>query len=1122
MRKKQIIELLFIIILGFTPLLWFHGNQVILGHDSGLTLSPISHFLDRLYPWTERFGFGNDQSYAIPGFFIHGLEALVASLGFKLQSVQKIVFIFWFVLPGLTMYYFSSKLSKKLNLKYFVLPVTVFYMFNHFLLQGWFVAERTKFSVYAALPLVMAYLFDWEENKRSSFKTSLFISLTLFILNGEASLPLFGGLILSVAAFSIFYLLKKFSRQRLIKLVKLFAVTFVISVFLNAYWFLPYGGYLLQSYSSVVAQAGGLNGVLGWLSYVSQDSSLINIFRLQGIPEWYLNPSHPYANIFLGNIFLIAISFLIPILAFLPLYLVKVGELRKKIIFFSFLAIFSMIFIAGAHPPLGAIYIFLINFVPGFVAFRNPLYKFAPALWFSYAILIGFTIDYFLQRIKLNIRIFPYFAICIGIVLYSFPFLNGVFFDYIKGERSMRVVVPQYVFDFAKWSESKERLDTKVLALPATNPDNKVDAYTWGYWSLSPLTSLLTNSPVINESSYMSDTEKALIEELYNMIKNNKPGWQNFAKLLGIKSFLLRKDFAYNIKGSPTDSPSIYKDALNSSDLVLTKKFGEWEVYDFKDTNLTNVSSSSKINYLIGEPRDLSKVSSLPFFNSKEPIYVSSTPNKKLNEILKIKDKTFLIPTCVACNLQHKFIDINSFIPTLTRDSIFYPIVKFKNSLSEKKLVKNSEKVNYYLYQSLSNLLTFDKFVSQKRDQGVLLLDSIRDYGGSLDNLDKYLSDYLSGIEPIDNNFLLVISDVFRIEKTIIIRNSNNLDQKEVLDLLDEKYKFMQKITERVDKNIGRTTDEVNKKFLMFSDNNQQFDFLYRPNLSSVSSITGVNFTLDNGNYKVKTTPISSDWFSLGKLSLAKGIHQLTIEQPLENLYIGPSSFQLNSSSDFYCFSSNKITGFKNDVFRISFQHRRISGSKNFFTKILSGDKKPNPLDTTGDILRSASVWDNYTAFWPAEDYALREDGTFYLSICNPPTVDKEDFTSIIEINNINIRKITVPDVVLYNASLSENKIENKFTKKSQIEYSIPAQSTNEKRAIVLGEAYNENWTLGGSKDDVRFTANGYANGWVVQNNQNVTIKYRLEDLVKLGFAISGISFVLSFAYIILKFRRYE
>jgi len=247
-NKKNILEFLIIIISGFSPLLWFRKSEIILGHDAGLTLVPVSHFLDRLYAWTERFGFGNDQTEAIPGFFIHGLEALIGLFTKDIQLVQKTAFIFWFMLPGITMYYLASKISKKHNLSFFVLPVSLFYMFNHFVLQGWFVAERTKFSLYAALPLIVCFLFDWEEKKRKTITTSILIALTLFILNGEGSLPLFGGLIISILLFIFWYLYQGFTRYRLKELIILFLLTGLIYILLNSYWIFPYVYFLSHSF----------------------------------------------------------------------------------------------------------------------------------------------------------------------------------------------------------------------------------------------------------------------------------------------------------------------------------------------------------------------------------------------------------------------------------------------------------------------------------------------------------------------------------------------------------------------------------------------------------------------------------------------------------------------------------------------------------------------------------------------------------------------------------------------------------------------------------------------------------------------------------------------------------
>jgi hypothetical protein len=53
---RKHLEIIIICLLGLTPLLWFQGSEVILGHDSGLVISPVTHFFDRLYLWTYRFG----------------------------------------------------------------------------------------------------------------------------------------------------------------------------------------------------------------------------------------------------------------------------------------------------------------------------------------------------------------------------------------------------------------------------------------------------------------------------------------------------------------------------------------------------------------------------------------------------------------------------------------------------------------------------------------------------------------------------------------------------------------------------------------------------------------------------------------------------------------------------------------------------------------------------------------------------------------------------------------------------------------------------------------------------------------------------------------------------------
>src|SRR3990167_11115941 len=101
MKKRILIDLIIISILGLLPFLWLKGGAVLLGHDAGLALDPLLHFLDRIFVWSQRFSLGTDQNGALLGaFFIHGFEALLAWLGLNLHWGQLIQFIFWFTVPG--------------------------------------------------------------------------------------------------------------------------------------------------------------------------------------------------------------------------------------------------------------------------------------------------------------------------------------------------------------------------------------------------------------------------------------------------------------------------------------------------------------------------------------------------------------------------------------------------------------------------------------------------------------------------------------------------------------------------------------------------------------------------------------------------------------------------------------------------------------------------------------------------------------------------------------------------------------------------------------------------------------------------------------------------------------
>ncbi len=1126
-NKNRIRDILILCLIGLIPLLWFRGNEIILGHDAGLTLSPQSHFQDRLHSWTERFGFGSDQSYAIPGFFIHGLESLVSTIGFNVQYNQKITFIFWFLLPGLTMYYFASRLEKKYNLSHYALPVSVLYMVNHFLLQGWFVAERTKFSLYAALPLVLAFLFEWQENKQAStVKTALKIAVTFFFLNGLASIPLFGGVIVTLIAYSLFYFYESFSWTSGKRFIQLVFTTVIASIFLQAYWLLPYVDFLSSSYGASVDFFGGMQGVLGWIQYISQNSSFTNLFRLQGVPEWYQNPSHPYAGNFLNNPVLITVGYLIPIMAFLPLLLAKDIRVRKMLLFFSALALFSMIFIAGSHPPFGLIYIALAKYVPGFIAFRTPFYKFAPALWISYAILMGYTIQWLYHWLRnrqyLAANVF-YAAVIAGVLLYSYPFLTGSFFDYIKGERSMRVTVPEYIYQYANWSDQKDNQGRRTLVLPAPSRDSNVEAYTWGYWSLAPLTTLLTNSQVINLNFYMSKTEKEMVSQLYKMIETNDPAWINLAQFLRIDTFVLRRDFAWDLKESPTKNPESYANFVALPELQLAQKFDKWEVYELKKSNTkqNRLTVDANISYYSGA--NVSAASSLPGFTPSQPLYKAGDTPAADAKILQLASNIYVQPKCIMCDLQWKYIDVNTYMPLLTRGSIFYPLIAGREQKEEANAQFDvNSKMQFYANRTLKNFMAFKKAFDEKENE-VTRKAIIDEYVSSMDKFKKTMAEFEE--KAIQQNDLLYdINAILHAHRRELInqldsyvKKSENMRANKEFETLSNAFTILTAIQSRLDSQIWQTGDSIHKKFSMIIPQAGDYTMYYRSNENGAIS-EELNFSINDREYTVTPTQNTSNWYSLGSVALKDGLNQINLTQNQTNKYEGTASAELVSSYSGGCFKSNKIFGEKNDIFRIMFDQTQVVGTKDFFIGFISDPQELNPFYAK-DYLNAHPQMTKYST-----DFPVADDDGFYMIICDHPTAERAQAESTLRIENIEIIKLNIPEIIFHKAQPSkQDKGSISYTTNNTTAYQAELKNSGTPTFVTLHESFTPNWQI---KDGsaTKFMVNGYANGWLFESKKEgfITIGYAIENLVRNGFIVSGLSFGAIAIYLLVKRNKYE
>lgn len=712
------LEILFLLIVGLIPLLWYKSGYFGLGHDMGFPLAPVDHFLDRLYTWTDRLGpFGSNSVQVLPGVFIHGLEALLSVVGLSLLNVQKITFIFWFVLPGITMYTLLHYLHPKQNDYPVRIFGSLFYMMNHYLLQAWIIAERTKFSIVAALPLVVLLIIKTFHKQESPVKNSILFALTLFFLNGGEGIPLLISLFVVVAAavFTFFFL----SNEKFwLKAKRLFIFSFLSALFwilLSSYWLYPYFKSYKQTFGQRFEQAWGTAGAVSWSQGIGVNTSWINLFRLRGIPDWYSSPDHPFSNEFFKNPILIFLNLLFPILALLSLLnLKKLPDLPFKArIYFLSLLLVGIPLSAGSHSPLGIIYDYLLVNLPGFGMFRSGFFKFGMIIWFAYAYLIAVgTKDVINWSKNKSVRSVLFGALIIFLFIYNYPFLTGSLFNYSKG-RSTMVKVPGYVFEAKKELDSN-KFSTRTLSLPNSDIRTEYIEYDWGYFSLNDLSHMMgRKSLTVNGVLARSDETNLIVSILSEYIKF---GNSNLVKFIGADRAVVQNDFISpnyddNILSGITES------FRKSKDFTFKKSAGRWDFYDYNKEVLPQIYSPSTITFISSDKKDLDIVANLPGALDNDAFVRSDYPKDGNKE--EIFDKFIIQAKCAECPPTENYQIYFSTSKVLIPGTVFYEIGKYVNEA--KKYLAGSANTRFDINLSNSTTLISDlgSLQAKKDEKGI-------------------------------------------------------------------------------------------------------------------------------------------------------------------------------------------------------------------------------------------------------------------------------------------------------------------------------------------------------------------------------------------------------------------
>ncbi len=732
MRRQKIVEIFYLFLISLTPLLWLRGREVIIGHDSGFFLDPVERLRTLYYAWNPIDEFGNNYSL-YSGFLITLFpHAFFGYLTGSLAWAQRLAFIFWFFVMGISMYVFASYILPQKRNWPFRLIASTMYVYNFYILQAWFIAERAKFSLYAALPLVLFFLFKTIRGEYKILKGAFLCSLTLFFLNGGGVLPNYGFLVLSIVVFAAFFAVAAANKRDLIqifRIVKTYALFFLGFVFVNFYWIYPVFRRYLFSFGNEVAARGGIGSQIDWIIEISKNTSYLNLLRFQGIPDWYDNPAHPFSNWYLNNPIAVFLS-LIPPLSVLWIISKRIfsrikSKRNRKIIYFaSILMIVSMVFTAGAQPPFGGIYLFLIKHLPGFVMFRNPFYKFGGAFWFSYILIFSYFISYLLsKKIFLKVRSYISFVIIALILLYHYPYFFSDIFRFDK-KFTTRVEIPAYVYKMNDYVRANMDAEERTLLVPEVDPDSGIDAYSWGFYSFDYLPkSVFARSVVGGRSTESRNLYKAIAELRPELV-------EKYVEIYGIDKILWRGDVIYPTSGL-TSSDFVDQKEMISSLYTLEAQYGEWMLFDTDDKE-DKIYLSNK---LISSNADLSfVVENYPFSKNMSLLGISDYDPRYSSLILR--------PQCVACNFDFGFrINPQVFIPEIKYDtkSLFYPLFRW----TEKRCV---EKASSFSSKIDALLVNMSKRVNEIKRDGespraskdyVSDLENIKVYFNSLDEKDK-------------------------------------------------------------------------------------------------------------------------------------------------------------------------------------------------------------------------------------------------------------------------------------------------------------------------------------------------------------------------------------------------
>jgi len=575
-----------IAVLGFTPVIWFfkRGNVLIDGVDINFPLDPLIWFQRRLSVWNSVSNGGVDFSSSTAGLFFHLIQVIPYSLGLNLTLVQMISFIFWFLLIVFSAFWLSKIIFPKRSI--LQLLFVVLYSFNIYMFNSWENIKVANLSLVASIPMVLSILILLHDKKISIKRAVFFSVLTGVVLSGGGINPsYFITFFMILILYFLADLLTHIRTDNLKSaLINLGVVIFPI-ILINLFWILPTVSFIVGNLSP----SGSIDklGFTNWVDSLSDNTSLVNVIRLQGAWDWYAfdeitnQPLYiPYSINYFHRLPFLAFSFLLPTLAFLSFWFVK-KENKHLYASFGVMLIIGLFLGTGTHLPTGNFFRWLMEHLPFFTLFRSPWYIFSPLVTLSYAGLIClFLYNFKLSKAqRFNAIAIPVISVGLiaGNLVYSYPVVTGKIFRPASKD-GFYVNFPGYVFEAKRWLGANS--DKKI----AGYPDDEIENFNWGYRGIESILSLFASNETIFSPLSTPDSPIAtLVKKFYRDLKKEEwDGAYNLAEAMGVTTLFEKRD--QSSLSFPLPSKIVSLPSVN---------MGPWNFYD-----LPKSSENKKIHFV--------------------------------------------------------------------------------------------------------------------------------------------------------------------------------------------------------------------------------------------------------------------------------------------------------------------------------------------------------------------------------------------------------------------------------------------------------------------------------------------------------------------------------------------